>query len=199
MFAVFKTGGKQYRVAAEDVLKVDKVKGEPGEIVEFGEVLVVGGDSVTLGAPTVAGATVAAEVLDQARGPKIIAFKKRRRKNSRRKRGHRQEFTLLRITEILTDGKKPSKTAPPRPKRAPAPKPAAADDAGAKESETGLAASEGTTAKTRKAPAKTKPKQPQAKAAAKAKKPAAKGEAVRGQGQEKEVNESGDAFVTNRV
>ena len=123
MFAVFKTGGKQYRVAAEDVLKVDKVKGEPGEIVEFGEVLVVGGDSVTLGAPTVAGATVAAEVLDQARGPKIIAFKKRRRKNSRRKRGHRQEFTLLRITEILTDGKKPSKTAPPRPKRVAAPKP----------------------------------------------------------------------------
>ena len=118
MFAVFKTGGKQYRVAAEDVLKVDKVKGEPGEIVEFGEVLVVGGDSVTLGAPTVAGATVAAEVLDQARGPKVIAFKKRRRKNSRRKRGHRQEFTLLRITEILTDGQKPSKTPPPRPKRA---------------------------------------------------------------------------------
>src|SRR5580698_3820557 len=118
MFAVFKTGGKQYRVAAEDLLKVDKVKGEPGEIVEFGEVLVVGGDSVTLGAPTVAG-----EVVDQGRGPKVIAFKKRRRKNSRRKRGHRQEFTLLRITEILTDGNKPSKTASPRPKRAPAPKP----------------------------------------------------------------------------
>jgi large subunit ribosomal protein L21 len=127
MFAVFKTGGKQYRVAAEDVLKVDKVKGEPGEIVEFGEVLVIGGDSVTLGAPMVAGATVAAEVLDQARGPKIIAFKKRRRKNSRRKRGHRQEFTLLRITEILTDGKKASKTAPPRPKRAPVPKPESSD------------------------------------------------------------------------
>ena len=120
MFAVFKTGGKQYRVAAEDVLEVGKVKGEPGEIVEFGEVLVVGGDSVSLGAPTVAGATVAAEVLEQARGPKIIAFKKRRRKNSRRKIGHRQEFTLLRITEILTDGKKPSKQAQPRPKRAPA-------------------------------------------------------------------------------
>jgi large subunit ribosomal protein L21 len=119
MFAVFKTGGKQYRVAAEDVLKVGKVKGEPGEIVEFGEVLVVGGDSVSLGAPTVAGATVAAEVLDQAREPRIIAFKKRRRKNSRRKIGHRQEFTLLRITEILTDGKKPSKQAQPRPKRAP--------------------------------------------------------------------------------
>jgi large subunit ribosomal protein L21 len=128
MFAVFKTGGKQYRVAAEDVLKVDKVDGEPGEIVEFGEVLVVGGDNVRLGVPTVSGATVAAEVLDQGRGGKIIAFKKRRRKNSRRKRGHRQEFTLLRITEILTDGKKPSKTAPPRPKRAPAPKPAEASD-----------------------------------------------------------------------
>jgi large subunit ribosomal protein L21 len=111
MFAVFKTGGKQYRVTAEEVLKVDKIKGEPGEIVEFGEVLVVGGDAVTLGKPMVAGATVAAEVLQQARGPKIIAFKKRRRKNSRRKRGHRQEFTMLRITEILTDGKKPSKTA----------------------------------------------------------------------------------------
>jgi large subunit ribosomal protein L21 len=111
MFAVFKTGGKQYRVAAEEVLKVDKLKGEPGEIIEFGEVLVVGGDAVTLGTPTVAGATVAAEVLDHARGRKIIAFKKRRRKNSRRKRGHRQEFTMLRITEILTDGKKPSKTA----------------------------------------------------------------------------------------
>ena len=126
MFAVFKTGGKQYRVAAEDVLKVDKIKGEPGEIVEFGEVLAVGGDSVALGAPTVAGATVAAEVLDQGRGGKIIAFKKRRRKNSRRKRGHRQEFTLLRITEILTDGKEPSKTAPPRPKRVSAPKGGAA-------------------------------------------------------------------------
>ena len=131
MFAVFKTGGKQYRVAAEDVLKVDKIKGEPGEIVEFGQVLAVGGDSVALGAPTVAGATVAAEVLDQGRGDKIIAFKKRRRKNSRRKRGHRQEFTLLRITEILTDGKKPSKTPPPRPKRASAPKPAESSDAAA--------------------------------------------------------------------
>jgi large subunit ribosomal protein L21 len=111
MFAVFKTGGKQYRVAADDLLKVDKIKGEPGEIVEFGDVLVVGGESVTLGAPTIAGAAVAAEVIEQGRGPKIIAFKKRRRKNSRRKRGHRQPFTLVRITEILTDGRKPSKAA----------------------------------------------------------------------------------------
>ena len=133
MFAVFKTGGKQYRVAAEDVLKVDKIEGEPGEIVEFGEVLLVGGDAVTVGAPKVDGATVAAEVLDQGRGAKVIAFKKRRRKNSRRKRGHRQEFTLVRITEILTGGKKPGKTAPPRPKRA---KPAA-DKTAAAEPATG--------------------------------------------------------------
>ena len=120
MFAVIKTGGKQYRVAADDLIKVDKVKGEPGEIVQFGEVLVVGGDSVQLGAPAVTGASVAAEVIEQGRGPKIIAFKKRRRKNSRRKRGHRQEFTLLRVTEILTDGQKPTKTARPKPERKPA-------------------------------------------------------------------------------
>jgi len=164
MFAVFKTGGKQYRVAAEDVLKVDKVKGEPGEIVEFGEVLVVGGESVALGSPMVAGATVAAEVLDQGRGGKIIAFKKRRRKNSRRKRGHRQEFTLLRITEILTDGKKPSKTAPPRPKRAPAQKSEEASEASA-------AAGAGATEKPSTASAEKRGK---AKGgAAKAKKPAA--------------------------
>ena len=119
MFAVIRTGGKQYRVAAEDVIKIDKVSGNPGEIVQFGEVLVVGGANITLGQPTIAGASVAAEVLEQGRGPKIIAFKKRRRKNSRRKRGHRQEFTLLRVTEILTDGAKPSQTA--RPKREPKP------------------------------------------------------------------------------
>jgi len=106
MFAVFKTGGKQYRAAADDVLEVARIEGEPGDIVEFGEVLVVGGDTVTLGTPSVAGAIVAAEVIAQSRGPKIIAFKKRRRKNSRRKRGHRQEFTRIRVTEILTDGKK---------------------------------------------------------------------------------------------
>jgi large subunit ribosomal protein L21 len=164
MFAVFKTGGKQYRVAAEDVLKIDKVKGEPGEIVEFGEVLVVGGEAVTLGAPTIAGAMVAAEVLEQGRGAKIIAFKKRRRKNSRRKIGHRQEFTLLRITEILTDGKKPSKEVQPRPKRAPAPAPAAGD----------AEATEEGAPKSRKGSAR-KPERAKAKAPAKVKKPAAKG------------------------
>ena len=125
MFAVIRTGGKQYRVAAEDVIKVEKVKGDPGEIVQFGEVLVVGGDDVTLGEPTIAGASVAAEVLEQGRGAKVIAFKKRRRKNSRRKRGHRQEFTLLRVTEILTDGAKPTVTARPKPE--PKPKPAVAE------------------------------------------------------------------------
>jgi len=122
MFAVIKTGGKQYRVAADDKLKVEKVDGEPGQIIQFGEVLVVGGDAVTLGTPTVAGASVAAAVIEQSRHPKVIAFKKRRRKNSRRKRGHRQEYTLVQITEILTDGAKPSKTAAERPKRAPKPK-----------------------------------------------------------------------------
>jgi large subunit ribosomal protein L21 len=127
MFAVIRTGGKQYRVAAEDVIKIEKVAGDPGEIVQFGEVLLVGGDNVTVGAPTVAGASVAAEVLEQGRGPKVIAFKKRRRKNSRRKRGHRQEFTMVRVTEILTDGAKPSKSA--KPKRAAAPPKAKAGEA----------------------------------------------------------------------
>jgi large subunit ribosomal protein L21 len=166
MFAVFKTGGKQYRVAAEDVLKIDRVKGEPGEIVEFGEVLVVGGDSVTLGAPTIAGAMVAAEVLEQTRGSKIIAFKKRRRKNSRRKIGHRQEFTLLRITEILTDGNKPTKQARPRPKRAPAA--AVADSA-----DGSVETSEEAAPQSRKSPAK-KAEKPKSRAPAKAKKPAAR-------------------------
>ncbi len=117
MFAVIKAGGKQYRVAPEDVIRIDRVKGEPGEVVEFGEVLLLGGDTPQLGAPTVAGATVAGEVLQHARGDKVIAFKKRRRKNSRRKRGYRHEFSLIRITEILTEGAKPSKTPPARPKR----------------------------------------------------------------------------------
>ena len=101
MFAVIKTGGKQYRVALEDKLQVARVAGNPGDVVEFGEVLVVGGDTPTLGSPTIAGATVAGEVLEQGRGPKVIAFKKRRRKNSRRKRGHRQHQTTVRIKEIL--------------------------------------------------------------------------------------------------
>ena len=130
MFAVIKTGGKQYRVAADDKLKIEKVAGEPGDIIELGEVLVVGGDDVTLGNPTVAGATVAAEVVAQGRNDKVIAFKKRRRKNSRRKRGHRQEFTLIRITEILTGGAKPSKEAKPKAEKKPRQKKKKDDEAG---------------------------------------------------------------------
>jgi large subunit ribosomal protein L21 len=109
MFAVIKTGGLQYRVAAEDVVTVARLAGEPGDIVELGEVLMLGGDTVVVGNPLVAGATVAGEVVKHGRNATVIAFKKRRRKNSRRKRGHRQEFTMVRITEILTDGRKPSR------------------------------------------------------------------------------------------
>lgn len=115
MFAVIKTGGRQYRVVPNDVLEIGKIAGDVGTIVQLGEVLVVGGDTPVLGVPTVVGASVAAEVLDHKRGPKVIAFKKRRRKNSRRKRGYRDEITVLRITEILTDNAKPS--IGPRPKR----------------------------------------------------------------------------------
>src|SRR3982074_2530394 len=126
MFAVIKTGGRQYRVVPDDVLEIGKIAGDVGTIVQLGEVLVVGGDTPVLGTPTVAGATVAAEVLDHKRGPKVIAFKKRRRKNSRRKRGYRDEITVLRITEILTDNAKPS--IGPRPKREKVVAPAADGD-----------------------------------------------------------------------
>ncbi len=131
MFAVIKTGGKQYRVAAEDVLQVERLEGEPGTVVEFGEVLVVGGDAPVVGAPTVAGAMVAGELLQHTRGPKVIAFKKRRRKNSRRKRGHRQEYSLVRITEILTEGRRPAPTPPPRPPRPARPQPEGGAEASA--------------------------------------------------------------------
>src|ERR1700743_97436 len=115
MFAVIKTGGKQYRVVPDDVLEVGKIEGEVGSIIQLNGVLVVGGDTPVLGIPTVAGGSVAVEVRDHKRGPKVIAFKKRRRKNSRRKRGYRDEITVLRISEILTDDNKP--TVGPRPKR----------------------------------------------------------------------------------
>ena len=163
MFAVIKTGGKQYRVAEDQLLKIERIKGEPGEIVQLGEVLMLGGDTPQIGVPLISGASVAAEVVEQSRGAKVIAFKKRRRKNSRRKRGHRQEFTLLRITEILIDGAKPTKTARPKPERKPKPE-ATADDTG---DEAG-----GETGAKPKAKAKTKAK---AKAT---KKPAAKPKAA---------------------
>ena len=157
MFAVIKAGGKQYRVAAEDVIRIDRVEAEPGKVIEFGEVLLLGGDTPQIGAPTVSGAMVAGEVLQHTRGDKVIAFKKRRRKNSRRKRGFRHEFSVIRITEILTGGAKPSKEPPARPKREPKPKPEG--DVEAK------AAKEAKPAKAKK---------PAAKAPAR-KKPAAKG------------------------
>ncbi len=115
MFAVIKTGGRQYRVVPDDVLEIGKIAGDAGTIVQLGEVLLLGGDTPVLGAPTVSGASVAVEILDHKRGPKVIAFKKRRRKHSKRKRGYRDELTLVRISEILADGKAP--TLGPRPKR----------------------------------------------------------------------------------
>ena len=101
MYAVIKTGGKQYRVAQNDLLTIERLEGEPGASIEFADVLMVGnGEQVKVGAPFVSGAKVTAELVDQARGPKVIAFKKRRRKNSRRKKGHRQHLSLVRITGI---------------------------------------------------------------------------------------------------
>jgi large subunit ribosomal protein L21 len=160
MFAVIKTGGRQYRVVPDDVLEIGKIAGDVGTIVQLGEVLVLGGDTPVLGLPTVAGASVAAEVLQHKRGPKVIAFKKRRRKNSRRKRGYRDEITVLRITEILADNAKP--TIGPRPKREKVAPPADGGDEAPK-----------------KAPAKkTAAKKPAAKASAKpAAKPRAKADA----------------------
>ena len=102
MYAVIKTGGKQYRVAADEVLTIEKIAGDAGATVEFTEVLMVGGSGdPKVGAPLVSGAKVTAEVVEQGRGAKVIAFKKRRRKNSRRKRGHRQEQTVVKIKEII--------------------------------------------------------------------------------------------------
>jgi large subunit ribosomal protein L21 len=102
MYAVIKTGGKQYKVAKGDVLVVEKLPTEAGGTVEFTDVLMVGGEGATkVGAPTVAGALVKGEVLSQQRGEKVIIFKKRRRKNSRRKNGHRQAETIVRISEIV--------------------------------------------------------------------------------------------------
>ena len=103
MFAVIKTGGKQYRVAADEMLQIEKLPGEAGETVTFSEVLMVGGEAPRVGAPLVSGAAVLAEIVEQKRGRKIIIFKKRRRQNSRRRNGHRQEFTVVRITDILAD------------------------------------------------------------------------------------------------
>ena len=120
MFAVIKTGGKQYRVAKDDIILVERLPGDAGAAVSLDEVLMVGeGQKQTVGAPLVSGASVAATILDQPRSDKIIVFKKNRRKNYRRRAGHRQDLTVLQITDIVADGKK-------APKKATTEKPAAA-------------------------------------------------------------------------
>ncbi|MGH7002800.1 MAG: 50S ribosomal protein L21, partial [Alphaproteobacteria bacterium] len=119
MQAVIRTGGKQYRVAANDVIKVEKLAGDAGDQIVFGEVLAVTGDgAAAVGAPLVAGASVAARVIAQDRSDKVIIFKKRKRHNYRRKKGHRQRVTVLRIEEILTGGAKSARPAKEEPKKA---------------------------------------------------------------------------------
>ncbi|MET0445726.1 MAG: 50S ribosomal protein L21 [Pseudorhodoplanes sp.] len=160
MFAVIKTGGLQYSVAEDQKVRIGRIEGEPGQIVQIGNVLMLGGDKPELGVPLISGASVAVEIIEQSRGAKVIAFKKRRRKNSRRKRGHRQEYTVIRISEILTGGASPTKGPKPKPERKPAPVVASDDDG------------EDTPAPKSASKKKAAPKKPAAKAAAK--KPAAK-------------------------
>ena len=152
MFAVIKTGGKQYRVAANDLLKIEKLEAKVGDIVEIGNVLAHGeGENVTFGAPFVDGALVTAEVVEQGKNRTVIAFKKRRRQNSRRKIGHRQLLTTVRISEILLGGAKPSKKAAVKP------------EAKAPEAKAEVSA---------EAKAEATPKEPKAKKEAKAEAPA---------------------------
>lgn len=138
MYAVVKTGGKQYRVSKDDILQVERLPGEAGDVVTLEHVLMLGdGADITIGAPMIDGASVAAEILEQTRDKKIIIFKKRRRQNYRRKKGHRQHLTVLKVTDILTGGAKPAKKAAakkaepkaePEAKAAPKKKEAAAAD-----------------------------------------------------------------------
>jgi large subunit ribosomal protein L21 len=151
MFAVIKTGGKQYRVAANDLLKIEKVEAKVGDIVEIGNVLAHGeGENVTFGAPFVDGAMVTAEVVEQGKNRTVIAFKKRRRQNSRRKIGHRQLLTTVRIAEILLGGAKPVKKA--------AAKPEAKAEAKAPEAKAEVAAEAKAEAAPKEAKAKKEPK-----------------------------------------
>jgi large subunit ribosomal protein L21 len=154
MFAVIRTGGKQYRVAPNDIIEIEKIAGKPGDIVELSEVILLSGDdgpkTGKTGSPTIEGAMVAAEVIEQKRGDKIIVFKKKRRQNYRRTRGHRQQVTVLRITEILAKGQtaRPAKAAAkPEETAAPAPAEAASE----------AAAAPAKKVPAKKAPAKKKP------------------------------------------
>jgi large subunit ribosomal protein L21 len=138
MFAVIKTGGKQYRVSRGDQFAVEKLAGEAGETIRFDQVLMLGGDETRVGTPLVDGAVVTAEVVEQTRGPKVVSFKKRRRKHgSKRIKGHRQHLTMVQVTEILAGGagKKAAKSAAKEPAEAAETAPApAAPEAGAPES-----------------------------------------------------------------
>lgn len=130
MFAVLKTGGKQYSVRAGDVLKIERLAAEAGETVQFNDVLMLGGDAAVVGAPLVAGAAVQAEVVDQIRGEKVIHFVKRRRKHgSQRTKGHRQYLTVVRITSILAEGAADSGVKAAIGSGSPAPAPAPAPEA----------------------------------------------------------------------
>ena len=134
MYAVVKTGGKQYRVAKDDTILVEKLEADEGAQITLDEVMMLGdGETVTVGRPTVANASVEAQVVSQTRGPKILIFRRKRRKNHRRLQGHRQDLTLLKITDISTSGKPAAKAAAKKqtatkeaaPKAAAAKKPAA--------------------------------------------------------------------------
>ena len=187
MYAVIKTGGKQYRVAKNDVIVVERLAGEPGAAVELDQVLMLDdGKAPTIGAPLVDGARVAATVLDQSRGEKILVFRKKRRKNYRRTLGHRQEQTVLRITDILAKGEKTAaakaETAPPAAAET-APEMPAPSDVGAAEAATKPAAKKPAAKK----PAAKKKAAPKPKAAAKPKTSSAKSSSAKsGAGKSKE-------------
>ena len=130
MFAVIKTGGKQYKVQSGDVLRIEKLDVAAGDKIQFGEVLMLGGDAPVIGSPLVAGASVEAEVIDQVKADKVITFHKRRRKHSsQRKRGHRQYLTRVRITDISAGGNKAAKAKAEVPAEAAAPVDAVAEPA----------------------------------------------------------------------
>ncbi len=130
MYAVVKTGGKQYRVAKDDVITIEKLSADAGDTVTLDKVLMIGdGDNVTIGAPFIDGAAVAGEIVEQKRDKKIVVFKKRRRQNYRRKKGHRQHITLMRVTDIIASGAKPAAAAAkPAPKKEAAPAASGGDD-----------------------------------------------------------------------
>ena len=184
MYAVIKTGGKQYKVAAGNLISVDKIAGDAGETISFDEVLLVGGEKPEVGSPLVAGAAVQGEIVGQERGDKIIVFKKRRRKKSKRTRGHRQEETLVRITEIVAGGEKP---AAKKAKASPAPAADAnADGAAAEPAEAKAAAEPKPAAKAKDAKTPSKEADSGARGGVEKPKPARKPRA-------KTANKDGDA------